>query len=95
MDIYFDTYLYSKGFAMTDTAKLFVTGRSQAVRLPRNYRFEGEEVFIRRDPLSGDVVLSRKPESWAGFLALAASTTVPDDFMQDRDSQPAPERDEL
>ena len=54
---------------MTDTAKLFVTGRSQAVRLPRDYRFEGDEVFIRRDPVSGDVVLSRKPESWDGFLA--------------------------
>jgi virulence-associated protein VagC len=42
---------------MADTAKLIVTGRSQAVRLPREYRFEGQEVFIRRDPVSGD-------ESW-------------------------------
>jgi antitoxin VapB len=48
---------------MTDTAKLFVSGRSQAVRLPKAYQFEGTEVFIRRDPVSGDVVLSRKPES--------------------------------
>jgi antitoxin VapB len=78
---------------MTDTAKLFVTGRSQAVRLPREYRFEGEEVFIRRDPVSGDVVLSRKPESWQGFLDLAASTAVPKDFMDDRQCAPAPERD--
>ena len=78
---------------MTDTAKLFVTGRSQAVRLPREYRFEGEEVFIRRDPVSGDVVLSRKPESWDGFLALAARTEVPADFMADRPDAPAPERE--
>jgi antitoxin VapB len=78
---------------MTDTAKLFVTGRSQAVRLPREYRFEGEEVFIRRDPVSGDVVLSRKPESWDGFLALAARTKVPADFMDDRQDAPAPERE--
>jgi len=78
---------------MTDTAKLFVTGRSQAVRLPREYRFEGEEVFIRRDPVSGDVVLSRKPESWQGFLDLAASTVVPKEFMDDRQGAPAPERD--
>jgi antitoxin VapB len=78
---------------MTDTAKLFVTGRSQAVRLPREYRFEGEEVFIRRDPKTGDVVLSRKPESWDGFLALAARTEVPADFMADRSDQPAPERE--
>jgi antitoxin VapB len=77
---------------MTDTAKLFVTGRSQAVRLPREYRFEGDEVFIRRDP-NGDVVLSRKPESWDGFLALAARTPVPADFMADRPDAPAPERE--
>ncbi|MGO9513438.1 MAG: antitoxin [Steroidobacteraceae bacterium] len=78
---------------MTDTAKLFITGRSQAVRLPREYRFEGEEVFIRRDPVTGDVVLSRKPESWQGFLELAARTAVPGDFMDDRQDQPSPERE--
>ncbi len=78
---------------MADTAKLFVTGRSQAVRLPREYRFDGEEVFIRRDPVSGDVVLSRKPESWQGFLELAARVEVPEDFMADRHDKPAPERE--
>ena len=78
---------------MSDTAKLFVTGRSQAVRLPREYRFEGAEVFIRRDPTSGDVVLSRKPPTWQGFLDLAARTKVPGDFMNDRQDLPAPERD--
>ncbi len=48
------------------TARLFVTGGSQAVRLPAEFRFEGAEVLIHRDPRSGDVVLSpvvRK--SWA------------------------------
>lgn len=78
---------------MADTAKLFVTGRSQAVRLPREYRFEGEEVFIRRDPVTGDVVLSRKPDSWEGFLELAAQVEVPEDFMADRHDEPAPERE--
>lgn len=78
---------------MTDTAKLFVTGRSQAVRLPREYRFEGDEVFIRRDPSSGDVVLSRKPPDWRGFLEVAARTEVPNDFMDDRQDLPSPERD--
>ena len=33
---------------MRDTAKLFRTGRSQAVRLPKEFRFEGNEVRIRR-----------------------------------------------
>ena len=70
---------------MTDTAKLFTTGRSQAVRLPIEYRFEGREVYIRRDQATGDVVLSRRPESWDGFFAVDASTQVPADFMTEVD----------
>ena len=49
------------------TAKLFKNGRSQAVRLPAEFRFEGDEVLIRRDPLTGDVILSprnKKLEEW-------------------------------
>jgi antitoxin VapB len=49
------------------TAKLFKNGRSQAVRLPAEYRFEGDEVLIRRDPVTGDVILSprnKKFEDW-------------------------------
>ncbi len=63
------------------TAKLFTTGRSQAVRLPIEFRFEGKEVFIRRDPRTGDVILSRKPEPWAGGFELYSNESVPDDFM--------------
>lgn len=70
---------------VTDTAKLFTTGRSQAVRLPMQYRFDGNEVFIRREPATGDVVLSRRPDSWAGFFALDATTKVPANFMSKAD----------
>ena len=70
---------------MTDVAKLFTTGRSQAVRLPLEYRFEGKEVYIRRDQATGDVVLSRRPESWAGFFAVDALTQLPADFMTEAD----------
>jgi antitoxin VapB len=70
---------------MSHTAKLFITGRSQAVRLPMEYRFEGSEVYIRREPSTGDVVLSRRPDSWAGFFALDATTEVPADFMTEAD----------
>lgn len=66
---------------MSDTAKLFFTGRSQAVRLPKDYRFEGTEVFISRDPLTGDVILSQKPKTWDGLFALYESTEIPADFM--------------
>jgi antitoxin VapB len=70
---------------MLQTAKVFVTGRSQAVRLPFEYRFESKEVYIRRDPATGDVILSPRPDSWESFFALDASTTVPADFMSEAD----------
>ena len=71
--------------AALQTAKIFTTGRSQAVRLPLEYRFTEKEVYIRRDPATGDVVLSRRPSSWEGFLLLDATTTVPADFMNETD----------
>lgn len=69
------------------TAKIFTTGRSQAVRLPLEFRFEGKEVYIRRDPLTGDVILSKRPPSWDGLFALDATTVVPDDFMSPQERQ--------
>ncbi|WP_274630204.1 antitoxin [Arvimicrobium flavum] len=73
---------------MTATAKLFKNGRSQAVRLPAEFRFEGTEVNIRRDPVSGDVILSQKVEptgSWHAFLAAVDALEpgdIPDDFFE-------------
>jgi antitoxin VapB len=77
---------------MSTTAKLFITGRSQAVRLPREFRFQGTEVFIRRDSQTGEVVLSPKPASWQEFFELANRTKMSADFMADRDYLPAEER---
>ena len=54
----------AKEALMRHTAKLFRNGRSQAVRLPAHFRFEGSEVYVRRDPRTLDVILSRRPESW-------------------------------
>lgn len=71
---------------MQHTAKLFMNGRSQAVRLPVNYRFDCDEVFIRKDPETGDVVISRKPSSWDDFFQLTDNIDVPDDFMTERDN---------
>jgi antitoxin VapB len=65
---------------MTQTAKLFTTGRSQAVRLPKAFRFEGKEVFIRKE--GNRVILSEKPESWDDFFASSARVT--EDFMAER-----------
>ena len=77
---------------MTRTAKLFRNGRSQALRLPAEYRFEGSEVYIRRNPENGDVILSRRPESWQEFFELADRIGVPDDFLVDRGDAPPQKR---
>jgi antitoxin VapB len=76
---------------MKQTAKLFQNGKSQAVRLPPNFRFEGSEVFIRRDEQSGDVILSRKPESLDQFFAFADAldAEVPHDFLSNEVRQTA------
>ncbi len=69
------------------TAKLFVNGGSQAVRLPAEFRFDGsQEVYIRRDVVTGDVVLSTKPlkKAWAAFFALRDQAGESADFMGDR-----------
>ena len=73
---------------MPHTAKLFRNGRSQAVRLPAEYRFEGSAVYILRDPATGDVILSRRPESWQQFFDLTKSIEFPEDFIADRKDQP-------
>jgi antitoxin VapB len=76
------------------TAKIFMTGRSQAVRLPKEFRFDSNEVEIRRDPVTGNVILAEtaKKKDWASFFALVDATDIPDDFLKDRDQQPAEDR---
>lgn len=80
------------------TAKLFMNGRSQAVRLPAEFRFQGSEVDIRRDEKTGDVILTEKPAragSWEAFFR-ARAAIPPEElegFMEDRD-QGVQERDD-
>ena len=79
---------------MTQVAKVFRNGRSQAVRLPAAFRFEGDEVYIRRDPMSGDVILSTKPRSFDRMFAALADLKVRDDFLGPGErAQDAGERD--
>jgi antitoxin VapB len=74
---------------MSQTAKLFMNGRSQAVRLPAEFRFAGREVFIERQ---GDaVVLTPKPLGWDDFFARQPG--VPADFMAERDDLEPEERE--
>ena len=78
---------------MARTAKLFRNGRSQAVRLPVDLRFDGSEVFVRRDPATGDVILSRRPQSWHDFFELMKTIDVPKDFLARRKDSPPQKRD--
>jgi antitoxin VapB len=77
---------------MSKTAKLFTNGRSQAVRLPAEYRFVGSEVYVRRDPATGDVILSRRPESWGDFFELTRTVEIPQGFLADRKDTPPQKR---
>ncbi|MBK6726215.1 MAG: AbrB/MazE/SpoVT family DNA-binding domain-containing protein [Xanthomonadales bacterium] len=66
---------------MSQTAKLFSNGRSQAVRLPKEFRFEGSEVYVRRDPQTGDVILSQRPSDWSKFFEVLKGANFPADFL--------------
>ena len=69
-------------------ARLFNNGGSQAVRLPAEFRFDGDEVLIRRDESTGDVILSKKAgwSTWQEYLQLrdAAMGAVPEEFRANR-----------
>ena len=68
------------------TARVFNNGNSQAVRLPKEFRLNASEVFIRKDSATGDIVLSARPpaRSWSQFFELRARTRVPGNFMVER-----------
>lgn len=70
---------------MSQVAKLFINGRSQAVRLPAAYRFDSKEVFVRKDPETGDVILSRKPATWDDFFSALKGADVPANFLDQKD----------
>ena len=70
---------------MSQIAKLFINGRSQAIRLSTAYRFDTKEIFIRQDPETGDVILSRKPLTWDDFFTALKGANVPTDFLVEKE----------
>ena len=70
--------------AQAARARVFMSGRSQHVTIPREFRFRSSVVSIRRDPRSGDVILTEVPSLDDVFAALDAAK-LPDDFMSDAD----------
>ena len=70
-----------------------MNGRSQAVRLPVKFRFDCEEVYIRKDPETNDIIISQKPGSWDDFFQLMETIDIPNDFMVRRDQETPQKRD--
>ena len=71
-----------------------MSGRSQHVTIPAEYRFHSSEVSIRRNPETGEVILSEIPSLKEIFAALDADGGLPDDFLNpaDRDMSLPAER---
>ena len=73
------------------TAKLFQNGQSQAVRLPKEFRFEGEEVFIKKT--GNVVVLIPIAHSWDSLLG--SLNKFPPDFMSERNQPQQQAREDV
>jgi antitoxin VapB len=73
---------------MPRTAKVFAIKRSQVVRLPKEYQFSTDEVFIRRE--GDDVILSPRPQHWGP--SLESASVASSGFMDDGEDPPARER---
>lgn len=73
---------------MRKTARIFMNNRSQAVRLPKEFQFDSDEVYIRKD--GADVVLSARPQNWTDYLK--NGPVASDDFMNDVEDLPVQER---
>jgi antitoxin VapB len=78
--------VYILSMSRTRIAKLFKNGSSQAVRLPAEFRFEGDEVYVTRDEVTGDVVLSDRPGApvWREFFEMVRSIDGGAEFMAER-----------
>ncbi len=74
-----------------DIAKIFKKGRSQAVRLPKNFRFEGQEVYVKK--INDLVLLIPKDTAWK-VLEAGVDFFTPD-FLQERNQPAAQERKEI
>ena len=74
---------------MPRTARVFMTNRSQAVRLPKEYQFSTREVFIRKE--GEDVILSPRPRDWVAYLE--GAPVASDGFMSEVEELPVQERE--
>lgn len=76
---------------MEKRARVFYTNRSQAVRLPKEFQFDTDEVFIHRE--GEKIILSPKPSNWDDYFTHGA--VAPADFMSEVGELPLQERKAL
>ena len=74
---------------MQRKAKSFMNNRSQAVRLPKEFQFNTQDVFIRKE--GGTVVLSPRPFDWTSYLAEGPVASA--NFMEHVEDLPMQERE--
>lgn len=74
-----------------NTAKLFKNGKSQAVRLPKEFKFEGKEVYIKK--VGRSVMLIPKNDPWKSLMD--SLDKFSDDFMSERKQPQAGKRERL
>lgn len=74
---------------MRRRAKVFMNNRSQAVRLPKEFQFDTDEVFIRKE--GEDVILSPRPADWETYLE--DGPVASEAFMADVEDLPVQERE--
>jgi antitoxin VapB len=74
---------------MATTAKLFRNGKSQAVRLPKEFRFPGDKVYIQK--MGNAVILLPYDDPWEPFFQ--ALELFPDDFMDEGRMQPTEQQE--
>jgi antitoxin VapB len=80
----------------TRKARVFMTGRSQAVRIPVEFRFNTDEVYVRRDLQTGDLILSQAAESsWEQIFAALDEAKFPPEFLANREQGTAETREPL
>jgi antitoxin VapB len=73
------------------TAKIFINGRSQAVRLPKDFRFAGEDVYIKK--VGKMVILIPKDDPWSSLINSLDQFT--NDFMESREQPNQTQRESL
>lgn len=76
-------------------ARVFMSGSGQHVTIPVQYRLTTNEVYVRRDPETGDLILSQVPATWEEVYAALDNSAFPEDFLTDRTQGTHPVREEL